>query len=549
MTALLRLKVDDKLYRPITHYRDTILQLADYFDRHRRVLPSVLGPTGAALPGLYAGRVFAELGDAPQALDYYQRALDAQPTGQGGSRRLLKQRGLLHSLIGETFFFQGLYREAVASLQDANRWAVLAKDTSDIIFNLRDMAEQFISMNMADSSLAYYRKALKFSTKIGDARMTNELKSQIAAVYCELGRYGEAKMMIQPSLRDVDSASITSIYNIASKVYMHEGNLDSAIVCFNKLLQFGNLYGRCNAHRELSDMALKTGDLNAASSHFRQYKTLSDSIQTLDNAETVARMHAAYNYRKHEAKALRLKVANEQKRNVIIILLLSITVLALVSHLLYKRYQERKHKAQKLETEKEKLAKENRELADERTELRSEIQRLEQKNAHFVDGIGRDLKNVRELITRTNKGDSDALSVLYREKRRLDHANNLIAATQSQKDDHDLQLQQSDIYNNIQQKIVEKDFKLSVDEWQQLEDVLNSLYGDFVERLKAFVPITEDELHMSMLLKIRLQHKFVAAFLYKTPSAEANARKRLYDRVFKTEDSSASEWDAFILDF
>ena len=45
---LLRIKVDDKLYRPITHYRDTILQLIDYFDRHMRVLPRLLGSTGPA---------------------------------------------------------------------------------------------------------------------------------------------------------------------------------------------------------------------------------------------------------------------------------------------------------------------------------------------------------------------------------------------------------------------------------------------------------------------------------------------------------------------
>ena len=60
---LLRIKTDDKLYRPVTHYRDTILQLIDYFEHHPKVLPSLLGSTGPALPYLYAGRIFADLGD------------------------------------------------------------------------------------------------------------------------------------------------------------------------------------------------------------------------------------------------------------------------------------------------------------------------------------------------------------------------------------------------------------------------------------------------------------------------------------------------------
>ena len=139
VALLLRIKVDDKLYRPVTHYRDTILQLISYFEQHPKVLPSVLGSTGPALPYLYAGRIFADLGDAPQALDYYQRALDVQPARQmekgklrienEDARRLAKQRGLLHSFIGTQFFYQDLHDEAIASFQEANHWAELAQDT------------------------------------------------------------------------------------------------------------------------------------------------------------------------------------------------------------------------------------------------------------------------------------------------------------------------------------------------------------------------------------------------------------------------------------
>ena len=89
---LLRIKIDDKLYRTVTHYRDTILQLIDYFERHPRVLPRLLGSTGPALPYLYAGRIYSDLGDAPQALDYYQRALDVQPAGQMENGKLKMRR-------------------------------------------------------------------------------------------------------------------------------------------------------------------------------------------------------------------------------------------------------------------------------------------------------------------------------------------------------------------------------------------------------------------------------------------------------------------------
>ena len=102
---LLRIKVDDKLYRPITHYRDTILQLVDYFEQHPRVLPRLLGKTGPALPYLYAGRVFADLGDAPQALDYYQSALDVMHDGQiENGEWKIEMRRLAASPSSETCF-------------------------------------------------------------------------------------------------------------------------------------------------------------------------------------------------------------------------------------------------------------------------------------------------------------------------------------------------------------------------------------------------------------------------------------------------------------
>ena len=65
--ALMRLKTDDKLYRTITDRQPLAQQLVDYYEHHSKgtLLPTAL---------LYAGRVSADLGDAPLALEYYQKA-------------------------------------------------------------------------------------------------------------------------------------------------------------------------------------------------------------------------------------------------------------------------------------------------------------------------------------------------------------------------------------------------------------------------------------------------------------------------------------------
>lgn len=329
VALLLRIKIDDKLYRPITHYRDTILQLIDYFERHPRVLPRQLGSTGPALPYLYAGRVFADLGDAPQTLDYYQRALDVMPDGQiengecktdnAIDSRVAKQRGLILSQIGEQFYFQGLYGNALTTFQEALRLAEQSEDTVSIIFKSRDIAEQYKFMNINDSCLYYYQAALQLAKEVGNIDRITELNSQIARFYKDQGQYHLARKYMQPAIDNFDSLNISSTYSILSDIYKNTNKFDSAYIYYNKLLQYGNIYGKCNAYKGLCELQLKKGNVESAYNYLSQYKLLDDSIRKMDNAETVARMHAAYNYQKHEKETAQLKVANAQKEKMIVI--------------------------------------------------------------------------------------------------------------------------------------------------------------------------------------------------------------------------------------
>ena len=352
VALLLRIQVDDKLYRPVTHYRDTILQLVSYFEQHPKVLPSVLGSTGPALPYLYAGRIFADLGDAPQALDYYQRALDAQPARQmengkwrienEDARRLAKQRGLLHSFIGTQFFYQGLHDEAIASFLEANHWAELAQDTADIIFNYRDIAEQYKFIEKNDSSIFFYIKAFRLAKITGNNNMLNDIHGQLASIYNKIGNYDLAKDNIKPLLNNIDSASISGIYSIAAKCYKNTHQMDSALIYLKGLLVYGNQYGKRYANSELSELAMQRGDMLTATKHFHQYKLLDDSIRARDNAETVARMHAAYNYQKHEKEAAQLKIANAHKEKIIIISGFVIAILVGIVYILVNRNTQNK---------------------------------------------------------------------------------------------------------------------------------------------------------------------------------------------------------------
>ena len=490
VALLLRIKVDDKLYRPVTHYRDTILQLVSYFEQHPKVLPSVLGSTGPALPYLYAGRIFADLGDAPQALDYYQRALDVQPARQmengkmknenENARRLAKQRGLLHSFIGTLLSYQYLFDDAIHHFFEANHWAIFASDTLDMIYNYRDIAEQYKFKEDIDSSLVFYQKALDISIFCQRPGMRNEIMAQMARLYVEKGQINVAYSYIQPAFNKIDSADLTSTYCIASLVYKKKQKIDSALYCYDKLLRYGNLYGKRFAYRELLEIEERNSGLQHPYDYLREYKNLDDSIQKRNRTETVARMHAAYNYQKHEREAHELKAKNDRMRVYLLLLSSAVVVMLLLAGLVAVR---RRYKRQ---------------------------------------------------LVQSNMGKTDLLRYSYEQK------------TEQQKLSEREQVTGSTIYAAIQSHLGKAgDVPLSDEEWQQLHQTVNAVYPNFREKLTSLTPMNNFEYQVCLLLKIGVKPSEIASLTTHSRESVTSSRRRLYEKAMK-KSGKPSDWDALV---
>ena len=105
---LLNIKARDKAY--ITHTSDSlILEVLHYYEdkKDKTHLPEAY---------YYAGRVYADLGDAPQALDYYQKAAELL---EGSTDYRLQK--VIYSQMGELFLYQGVYEEAMKTYKKAYR--------------------------------------------------------------------------------------------------------------------------------------------------------------------------------------------------------------------------------------------------------------------------------------------------------------------------------------------------------------------------------------------------------------------------------------------
>ena len=521
---LLRIKTDDKLYRPVTHYRDTILQLIDYFEHHPKVLPSLLGSTGPTLPYLYAGRIFADLGDAPQALDYYQQALDVQPTtpppfGRVSERyRIAKQRGLLHSLRGELYHQQGLYKQSLNSFLLANKWAILANDTADMIFNYRDIAIQHRSLNQDKLCIDYLNKALSLAALSNNSRLCNDVMLQLASAYNESGDANKAMHYLRPSLKRIDSVSISAIYNIASKIYKKQKYQDSAVLCYHKLLQYGNIYGRRNAYLELSEISLRNNDVISAKDYLHNYVQLYDSIRNTENAETVARMHAAYNYQKHKQKAMELELVNAHQKIAIILIILSSFLILGFLYLIFKKRQQRLSKKMfrlKVLTEDiRRRSSEYQELTVSRiSELNEKIQELK-RNSQAAN-----LRHQEEMLQLV--AEKDQLEFQLKKQKSCEE----VKATGMKA------IKQSAVYQQFVKLDNQNNDTPSFSDWAELQRCVNLYFPEFEEHLKGLCKMTNQQYRACMLRWLGFGPSSTAFLTCYSKSSVSNLYMRLYENI------------------
>ncbi|MBQ4446565.1 MAG: tetratricopeptide repeat protein, partial [Prevotella sp.] len=122
---LLTVKAADKAdqLQPVP---DSILPIVKYYERRgdKRLLSTAY---------YYAGRTYYELHDAPQALDYFQKAILV-------TDKRSSLYNIIYSNIGYIFMHQGLYDEAKASFAEQYNNALNNHDTLDMIYGLRDIS-------------------------------------------------------------------------------------------------------------------------------------------------------------------------------------------------------------------------------------------------------------------------------------------------------------------------------------------------------------------------------------------------------------------------
>lgn len=514
---LLCIKANDKAY--IRHTSDSlILSVLHYYIKKddKRHLPEAY---------YYAGRVYRDLGDAPQALDYFAKAIEASPENAG-----YRVKSKIYSQMGTLFLYQRTYDEALKMFKEAQKCNIMLKDSASMVFNLRDIADAYRCIDHNDSALHYYQKAYNITEILGNHNLMAMVQSQLASLYIELGKYDLARKALQPSLDNIDIPSKSGIFSIASELYHKTGHIDSAIYYYKELLECGTIYAKQSAHEGLTEIAIKQDNPQEALLHLRQYIQSTDSIYKITDTETIRRLNSLYNYQLREKENNLLKAENEQKQKLIYTI---IAVSLIIFALLFARLQYIKRKKLQLNLQLEKLQ-----------HLKKEQYR---KSARYIENNEREKKELEQKLQEAGH-ENNALRTRLQEQIEM----TLCASKQAEielarRKQADATLMESDIYKYIQKQLCTTVSKrlLSNNNWKALEEVINSVYSDFTENLNNLCNLNEHEYHVCLLIKINISPTDIAKLTAHSKEAITSTRRRLYKKVF-CKDGSPKEWDDFI---
>lgn len=516
---LLSIKAKDKAY--IKHTSDSIIRQVLRYYKHRKDRKHL----AEAL--YYAGRVYSDLEDAPQALGYFLQAIEAT---NGSTDYELMSR--IYSQTGTLYLYQDIYDKAPEMFSKAYEYSILAKDSVSMIYDLRDIGRAFSTQEMADSAIYYYKEADKLAERLKNYRLKRSINSELSGYYTELGNYKEAYRSMQIASGQISTHNIPMHYSVVAQYYEYTNQFDSATYYYTQLLKSeGHRYKRVG-YQGLGNIARIRGNLEEALLYYDKYLAYTDSLNKRNHAETIRKINSLYNYQLHKKENRKLRILTNRQERWISFFAIAF-VFSIISFIAYRQHRKRKEQMKQMQQEK------FRKIQEE--QYNQSLARIEQNKAQ--------IKELELLLHEAEATKNDMrLDLLKAQKGFIEKTNEQIVAKQRVQEQSEINLRSSEVYKKFHRLTQGQNEKLKDTDWDELTRIVDETYNHFTQRLYDLHPIKEIEMRVCLLLKIGLSPTQIATITIRSKQAITSIRKRLYNKVF-CKDATPEQWDNFILEF
>lgn len=499
-----------------------------------------------AMSALYMGNINYELGNIEDAMRYYLEGKTAVEKTDD-----YKTGYLIMSSLADLYLFRNLADYALYACTKAYNYAIKDSNKRYQMSALKFLARCYCIRHEFPKAIDTYNKCSSISLELGQKdEYYYQIQTEISLVYSNSGNL-EKSLVLSKSL-PVEYQSTVLI----GKNYYYLNEHDSAYIYLQKSLDTDNVYTKALIY----ELLYKISD----SHKYRQYlKTYcdsllfyNDSIIALDKGKEIIAYKEKYDHQKLITEQQRLKLEKaDAQRMLFIITICLIVVIAVVAYLYQKRLVRKETTIRKqseqlqdymlqLHEYETQLMQNNRYMeelreqlsshdndSDERHEQQEQMERLGAENSRLQTTIQDLQKRIGEYSSRLSEARKDveqlrslseeSLKLKERERRLTDYV----------VDNH-----------RLVAELRTRSRVLSESEWQELTQLCESTWGDFIHRLLAFCPqLTEQELRLCLLIRLRFGNAQLAAIFAVSPASISQKKFRLKKHLSESGQGSFPE--------
>ena len=498
-----------------------------------------------AMSALYMGGVNYNLGNIEESVRFYLEAkTEIEKTND------YKLGYLVMSGLGRIYLYRNLIDYAFEACQSAYNYSVKDSNLRYQMVSLQYLARCYCLLNNLDKAEHVYEQSAELALKLKNNDFYAVVQQELALVYIAQKRFYESLEVVQT----LQPSSQT--YLLRGQIYLCLSKLDSAFYYLKKSLRTDNVYTKRSVYKTLYQLSCDS-ELNIYMKEFCDSLLFyTDSVMSLDKGKEIIAYKEKYDHQKLITEQQRLKLEKaDTQRLLFIITICLIVVIAVVAYLYQKRLVRKETTIRKqseqlqdymlqLHEYETRLMQNNRymeELQEQisRQEVNSEdiesyreqIDSLQSENGRLSENIATLQNHIAEYTSKLDKArrDTEKFRSISEENFNLKQRERMLADYVVDND-------------SLVKELREKCRVLDDMEWETLEQMCESTYGNFVSRMQSICPtLTKQELHLCILIKLRFSNTQMSEIFGVSVSSVSQKKFRLKKHLSESLEGGLPE--------
>ena len=478
----------------------TVDSLVNFFDRH--------GNANERMMAHYLkGRVHHDMGEAPIALECYQRATEMADTTRKDCD--LRTLAAIYGQMADLFHLQYLPDDEMSAIKMAESLDWKNNDTLAAIMAHQLRTRPYYLRNEQDSVLSVTKRSIELFKLYGRKDIADQTLMILISVYFDKKQYDKAWRVLNDfensqAFINGDNKYGKGHYNYY-KGYslLQQGRSDSAIVFFRKAID-RRLYEA--GYKGLLSAYEKKNIPDSIAKYARLYANSNDSSYLHVNQERVHQVSAIYNYNRQRQLATQKEQEAGKLRNTLYALL-GICILSALG--VYRWWDVRKRKTlSELAETNEKYA----ETIKQYNHLRLALELSNKDHEQYRLSQERELEKLRETLSAYQDDKS--------RPEKWDIESTVLASSIVER------------FHNLASKITVP----SEDEWEVLQKLLQGNLPSFYEHINdERHSLTDNEKKASMLIRLRFIPSEIVVLLGLSKQRISNIRRDINRKLFHAE--------------